>query len=92
MEVDAPGEGRQAALRLARARLLVSDIGLPTDVGEGVRLGTPEVTRLGFGPDAMREVGRLVASALTADPAAVADEVAALRRRHQHLRYTPSAN
>ena len=92
LEVDAAGEGRATALRLADAHLLVSDIGLPNAIGEGVRLGTPEVTRLGFDTDAMREVGGLIAAALAGDPATVAPDVAALRRRHERLHFTPSAN
>lgn len=91
LDVTAPGDGRAAALRLEQARLLVSDIGLPTAVGEGVRLGTPEVTRLGFEPAAMAEIGRLTASALRSDPTPVATEVAHLRRQHTRMRFTPSA-
>ena len=93
LEVAAPGDGRAAALRLERARLLVSDIGLPNAVGEGVRLGTPEVTRLGFEPDAMATIGSLIARALDAetDPAGVAREVTDLRQQHDGLRFTPSA-
>ena len=91
LEAAAPGEGRATALRLARARLLVSDIGLPTEVGEGVRLGTPEVTRLGFGPQTMAgEVAELIGRALRDDPSTVADDVSALRARHRTLHFTPS--
>ncbi|MEM7288213.1 MAG: aminotransferase class I/II-fold pyridoxal phosphate-dependent enzyme, partial [Actinomycetota bacterium] len=91
LEVDEPGAGRATAVRLAEANLLVSDIGLPNTVGEGVRLGTPEVTRLGFDDQAMREVAGLIAVALRDDPAEVRHEVASLRRRHGSLRFTPSA-
>ena len=85
--------GTTGWLNLQRARLLVSDIGLPNAVGEGVRLGTPEVTRLGFEPDAMATIGSLIARALDAetDPAGVAREVTDLRQQHDGLRFTPSA-
>lgn len=40
----------------------------PTTVTSGLRLGTPAMTTRGFGPDEMREVGRIILEALTAQP------------------------
>jgi glycine hydroxymethyltransferase len=37
----------------------------PPSVASGLRLGTPAMTTRGFGPDEMREVGRIIVEALT---------------------------
>jgi glycine hydroxymethyltransferase len=79
------GGGQAAARRLARTRLFACGIGLPIDPvpGDvnGLRLGVPEIVRLGFGPEHMADLGALIARALSQDPAAVAPDVTALRRR-----------
>ena len=43
-------------------------------MASGIRVGTPATTTRGFGPDEMREVGRLIVDALIArdDPAELA--------------------
>ncbi|MBL8326927.1 MAG: aminotransferase class I/II-fold pyridoxal phosphate-dependent enzyme [Rubrivivax sp.] len=83
------GGGQAAARRLAEARLFACGIGLPTpevagDVN-GLRLGVPEVVRLGMEPQHMDELGSLVAAALQAPDAgaarALAPEVTAFRQR-----------
>ncbi|MBK1615458.1 serine hydroxymethyltransferase [Rubrivivax gelatinosus] len=82
------GGGQAAARRLERARLLACGIGLPTarvaaiaDDVNGLRLGVPEIVRLGFGPAQMAQLGALIVRALEGVPEAVAPEVTALRRR-----------
>jgi glycine hydroxymethyltransferase len=40
----------------------------PPTVTSGLRLGTPAMTTRGFGPDEMREVGRIIVAALTSAP------------------------
>lgn len=84
------GGGQAAARRLARARLLACGIGLPLArvpaiEGEvnGLRLGVPEIVRLGFGPAEMPELAALIKEALSSDEAAaaLASPVTALRRR-----------
>jgi glycine hydroxymethyltransferase len=40
----------------------------PATVTSGLRLGTPAMTTRGFGPEEMREVGRIIVEALTGDP------------------------
>ena len=77
------GGGQAAARKLEAARLLACGIGLPiadvpNDVN-GLRIGTPEIVRLGFGPEHMSELAALIAAALDgrADP----DAVTALRQR-----------
>ena len=38
----------------------------PADVGSGIRVGTPAVTTRGFGPDEIRDIGRLIIEAIAA--------------------------
>jgi len=84
------GGGQAAAKQLEAARLLTCGIGLPIDevAGDvnGLRLGVPEIVRLGFGPQHMDELAALVAAALEspARAVAVAPEVTALRQRVAH--------
>jgi glycine hydroxymethyltransferase len=85
------GGGQAAAKRLAKAGLLACGIGLPIapvpgDVN-GLRLGVPEIVRLGMAPGDMDELGTLIARALAGDPVEVAADTAALRRRFRTLHY-----
>ncbi|MFI0450695.1 serine hydroxymethyltransferase [Actinomadura sp. 6N118] len=79
------GDGRAAMDCLADAGIYLSAIGLPWQVpGEpdrGLRIGTQEITRRGFGEDELRRTAALVADVLLrdADPAAV--RKAAIRLR-----------
>ncbi len=74
---DSFGGGSSMAQRLRQANLLASAIGLP--VGEGLRLGTPELVRWGMGPGEMPRLAELLAAALSADPTVVARQVTAFR-------------
>jgi glycine hydroxymethyltransferase len=83
------GGGQAAARRLARARLLACGIGLPIaaravqpgDVS-GLRLGVPEIVRLGMEAAQMPELAALIAAALRADDAQpLAAEVTRFRQR-----------
>ena len=89
------GGGQAAARRLARARLLACGIGLPLpevpgDIN-GLRLGVPEIVRLGMEPAHMAELGALIARALSAstadDAALLGPEVSAFRQRFSGLRF-----
>lgn len=79
------GGGQAMSRRLRRANILACGIGLPMDPIEGdvngLRLGTPEITRLGMGVDDMPELAHLIARALTEEPADVAADVTAFRSR-----------
>ncbi len=85
------GGGQAAARRLESARLLACGIGLPIDAVSadvnGLRLGVPEIVRLGFEAGDMAELGGLIARALLSDPQSVASEVTSLRQRFSGLRY-----
>lgn len=66
------GGGQAAARLLERANLLACGIGLPMtpvpgDVN-GLRLGVPEIVRLGLGPAHMPELAGLIAEALEGRP------------------------
>jgi glycine hydroxymethyltransferase len=89
VEAAAWGGGQAAARRLAASRLLACGIGLPIaaldgDVN-GLRLGVPEIVRLGFGPQHMAELGSLIVQALYDAP--VPEAVTALRGRFRGLHY-----
>lgn len=90
------GGGQAAAKRLARARLLSCGIGLPLarvaaikgDVN-GLRLGVPEIVRLGMGPEDMPRLAALIAGALESDALAdaLAPQVTAFRQRFSGLHF-----
>jgi glycine hydroxymethyltransferase len=85
------GGGQAAARRLERARLLACGIGLPIapvagDIN-GLRLGVPEIVRLGMAPGHMGELAELIAQALGSEPEPVAARVTEFRRRFSGLRY-----
>ena len=85
------GGGQAAAKRMALAGLLACGIGLPIapvagDVN-GLRLGVPEIVRLGMKPEHMGELGSLIARALRDDPELIAPEVEHFRQRFRELHY-----
>ncbi len=91
--VAAPfGGGQQAAKRLREANILSCGIGLPIDEisGDvnGLRLGTPEIARIGMTVDDMPTLAALIQRGLTGnDMAAVAAEASAMRRRFPDLKF-----
>ncbi|MCE0487278.1 serine hydroxymethyltransferase [Ornithinimicrobium sediminis] len=74
------GGGQAAARLLRRAHLLSCGIGLPDEpvTGDvnGLRLGTPEIVRLGMGPEHMPDLAHLVARGLRGDPGTATDVTA----------------
>lgn len=92
VEAAAFGGGQAAARTLRKAGFLTCGIGLPLPevAGDlnGLRLGTPEIVRRGVTEAHAPELARLIAAALRSnDPAALAPEVAALRRTFTGLHY-----
>lgn len=86
------GGGQTAARQLRRANLLACGIGLPLpevpgDL-QGLRIGTPEIVRLGMSPGDMAELAGLIARGLGPAPEAVAPEVTAFRGRFGGVHYT----
>ena len=88
------GGGQAAARRLRQANLLASGIGLPTAPVEGdvngLRIGTPELTRLGMRPADMGTLASFIARGLdpAVDPASVAPEVTEWRAQFSGIHFT----
>ena len=94
VEAHTWGGGQHAARTLRLANLLACGIGLPTTPLEGdvngLRIGTPELVRLGMKPTDMPELADLIADALTpgADPTAVAARVTQWRSTFSGVHFT----
>ncbi len=92
LEAAVLGGGQAAAARLRRANLLACGIGLPLaevpgDVN-GLRIGTPELARLGMTAADMAVLAGFIARALTNTPEEVADEVTVWRAPFRDVHYT----
>ncbi len=92
LEAHAFGGGQAAAKRLREANILSCGIGLPmADVPgdvNGLRIGTPEIARIGMQADDMEELASLIHRALAGnDPDTVAAEASALRGRFDTLHF-----
>ena len=78
---------------LRRANLLACGIGLPAQAIEddvnGLRLGVPELVRLGMGPEHMPALAGLIARALIGNDVSqdVARDVTAFRREFKGMRF-----
>ncbi|CAN5326221.1 serine hydroxymethyltransferase [soil metagenome] len=79
------GGGQAMAERLRRSNILASAIGVP--MGEGLRLGTPEIVRWGMGPGDMPELAGMIGGALADDVTGVAAAVTAMRGRFTALHH-----
>ena len=88
------GGGQSAARLLRRANVLTSGIWLPLEAVDGdmngLRIGTPELVRLGMGPGDMDVLASLLAEALApgADLDDVATRVTAWRSRFGGVHFT----
>ncbi|MGB3828083.1 MAG: aminotransferase class I/II-fold pyridoxal phosphate-dependent enzyme [Ornithinimicrobium sp.] len=88
------GGGQRAAKRLRRANLLACGIGLPIEAVandvNGLRIGTPELVRLGMMPGDMAELASLIADGLhpEAELAGVATRVTRWRTRFSGVHFT----
>lgn len=86
--------GQTAAARLRQANLLVSGIGLPIDEvpGDlnGIRIGTPEVARIGMTADDMPALAEFLVRGLDAatDPTAVGSQVSSWRSVFRDVHFT----
>ena len=88
------GGGQTASRRMAKANLLACGIGLPIDSVEGdlnsLRIGTPEVVRIGMKVEHMSELADFIARALKvdADHQAIGREVTEWRAQFSGVHYT----
>lgn len=88
--LDARGRGGGASMAatLRRCNLLASAIGLPSGQGDGVRIGTNELARIGAVPDDMAELARLISDAWHgADATKVAARVTQFRSGYEGVRF-----
>ena len=95
LAVDATqwGGGHAASVQLRQSNLLACAIGLPGLAdGAGLRLGTPEITRLGMTTDDMPELAGLIADGLArpAEAPSVAARTSALRQRFPSIQFVRS--
>jgi len=94
IEANQWGGGQRAAKRLRQANLLACGIGLPVEAvpGDvnGLRIGTPELVRLGMKPGDMDDLASLMADGLApeADLADVATRVSRWRTRFSGVHFT----
>jgi glycine hydroxymethyltransferase len=89
---DSELDGQQGEDRLHSVGITVNRNTVPNDprppaVSSGLRIGTPALATRGFTPEDLREVGRIIAEALTGDfsdskRADLADRARALAERH----------
>lgn len=88
------GGGQRAAKLLRRSNLLTSGIGLPIDAVDGdmngLRIGTPELVRLGMKTHDMAELASLIAEGLSAegDHDGLAARVTTYRSRFAGVHFT----
>jgi len=85
------GGGQAAARRMAQAGLLACGIGLPIapvagDIN-GLRLGVPEIVRLGMKPEHMEELASLIVRALGDRPELASPDVESFRQRFRELQF-----
>ena len=87
------GAGRKAASKLEESGIITNMNMLPGDTKamnpSGLRLGTPELTRIGMGTDEMQDVARFFARALLdeEDPASIKKEVREFKSEFQNVHY-----
>lgn len=92
LEAAAFGGGQNAAKTLRKAGILTCGIGLPIDdvAGDmnGLRLGTPEIARIGMTTDDMKPLAELIAAALKSNrPEDLAPKAAQLRQSFTDLHF-----
>jgi len=91
-EIDS-GAGRDAAAKLEEAGIITNMNMLPGDTKalapSGLRLGTPELTRVGMGVDDMQDVARFFARALLEDeaPSSIKADVTEFKGDFQSVHY-----
>jgi glycine hydroxymethyltransferase len=88
------GGGQTAARRMGEAGLLACGIGLPIEqvVGDlnGLRIGTPEIVRIGMKVEHMQDLAGFIARSLDAsvDPKSVQREITEWRKQFSGVHYT----
>lgn len=87
------GAGKDAALILEKSGIITNMNMLPGDTKamtpSGLRLGTPELTRVGMGPDEMKDVARFFSRALIKreDPKIIKNDIKEFKSNYQTVNY-----
>lgn len=95
VDVRKQGGGKYAAELLEDADIVLNKNLLPWDTSKnsqdpsGLRIGSQEVTRIGFGKSEMKEVAKLIGDLLIRkkDPSAVRKDVRELKGRHKVIKF-----
>ena len=88
------GGGQTAARRMGEAGLLACGIGLPVEQVEGdlngLRIGTPEIVRIGMKVEHMQDLAEFIARSLdtSAEPKSVQREITEWRKQFSGVHYT----
>ena len=87
------GGGQRASKKMAKAGLLACGINIPGATVDGdnnaVRIGTPEIVRIGMKPADMAELAGFIYRGLTmADPSSIQSEVIKFRKKFSGVHYT----
>jgi glycine hydroxymethyltransferase len=88
------GGGQTAARRMAEAGLLACGIGLPIEQVEGdlngLRIGTPEIVRIGMKVEHMQDLASFIARSLDAsvEPQSIQREITEWRKQFSGVHYT----
>ena len=88
------GGGQTAARRMGEAGLLACGIGLPIEQVEGdlngLRIGTPEIVRIGMKVEHMQELAGFIARSLdtSAEPKSIQREITEWRKQFSGVHYT----
>ena len=88
------GGGQTAARRMGEAGLLACGIGLPIEQVEGdlngLRIGTPEIVRIGMKVEHMQDLAGFIARSLdtSADPKSIQREITEWRKQFSGVHYT----
>ena len=88
------GGGQTAARRMGEAGLLACGIGLPVEQVEGdlngLRIGTPEIVRIGMKVEDMQDLAEFIARSLdtSAEPKSIQREITEWRKQFSGVHYT----
>ena len=88
------GGGQSAARRMGEAGLLACGIGLPVEQVEGdlngLRIGTPEIVRIGMKVEHMQDLAGFIARSLdtSAEPKSIQREITEWRKQFSGVHYT----
>ncbi len=95
VDVRAQGGGKQSAELLEKCNIVLNKNLLPWDTSKdsqdpsGLRIGTQEVTRIGFGKSEMKEIAKIMGDLLIrhADPESIRSRAETLKSNFREIKY-----